>query len=202
MDLRDRTMDQSDVNVVWRRFLSGDTEAFGLLMSAHYRALFQYGTKFSRDKEFVKDCIQDLFLGLWEKRINLNKDAVVKPYLLASLRRLMHRQVTSRTWVGEEQLGEPDGSFDIEFSVEEIYIENEGTLGRSRQLQHLLDELPKRQKEVIYLKYFLEMDRSQIAEVMEVTPQTVSNLLQIAIKQLKKHWRTALVAMLMIPFFF
>jgi RNA polymerase sigma factor (sigma-70 family) len=195
-------MDQLDVSVLWRRFLAGDTEAFGLLMSSHYRALYQYGTKFSRDKEFVKDCIQDLFLGLWEKRQNLNKDAVVKPYLLASLRRLMHRQVVSRTWVGEEQLGEPDGAFDIEFSVEQIYIEKEGTLVRTRQLQQLLDELPKRQKEVVYLKYFLEMDRIQIAEVMEVTPQTVSNLLQIAIKQLKKHWKAALLAMLMIPFFF
>ena len=202
MDLRGRSKDQSDVNKLWRRFLDGDTLAFDRLMSTHFRSLFQYGSKFSRDKEFVKDCIQDLFLTLWEKRENLNGDAEVKPYMMASLRRIMHRSVSSKVWVGGESLEEADGSFEIVFSVEQSYIENESTLLRTEQLRQLLDELPKRQKEVIYLKFFQEMDRSQISEIMDVTPQTVSNLLQIAIKELKKHWKFALIALLTIPWLF
>lgn len=201
MNTRGRSKDQSDVNAIWRRFLIGDTEAFDLLMSSHFRALFQYGSKFSRDKEFVKDCIQDLFLTLWEKRENLNGDAEVKPYMMASLRRLMHRNISSKVWVGDESLEDLDGSFEIEFSVEQTYIENESTLVRTEQLKQLLDELPKRQKEVIYLKYFQEMDRNQISEVMDVTPQTVSNLLQIAIKQLKKHWKVVLVTLFTLSWF-
>ena len=202
MDLRGRSKDQSDVNKLWRRFLDGDTLAFDRLMSTHFRSLFQYGSKFSRDKEFVKDCIQDLFLTLWEKRENLNGDAEVKPYMMASLRRIMHRSVSSKVWVGGESLEEADGSFEIVFSVEQSYIENESTLLRTEQLRQLLDELPKRQKEVIYLKFFQEMDRSQISEIVDVTPQTVSNLLQIAIKELKKHWKFALIALLTIPWLF
>jgi RNA polymerase sigma factor (sigma-70 family) len=198
---RDLSKYQSDANAVWRRFLSGDTEAFDLLMSSHFRTLFQYGSKFSRDKEFVKDSIQDLFLTLWEKRENLNGDAQVKPYMMASLRRLMHRSISSKSWIGDESLEEAEGSFEVEFSVEHTYIENESTLVMTEQLKQLLDELPKRQKEVVYLKYFQEMDRNQISEVMDVTPQTVSNLLQIAIKQLKKHWKAALLAFFMIQWF-
>ena len=201
MNTRGRSKDQSDVNAIWRRFLGGDTEAFDLLMSSHFRALFQYGSKFSRDREFVKDSIQDLFLTLWEKRENLNVDAEAKPYMMASLRRLMHRSISSKAWVGDESLEDTDGSFEIEFSVEQTYIENESTIVRTEQLKQLLDELPKRQKEVVYLKYFQEMDRNQISEVMDVTPQTVSNLLQIAIKQLKKHWKVALAALLTISWF-
>lgn len=198
MNLRDHSKDFTDVNALWRRFLAGDTEAFDVLMTSHFRSLFQYGSKFSKDKEFVKDCIQDLFLILWEKRENLNGDAQVRPYMMASLRRLMHRSITSKGWVGDESLEESDGTFEIEFSVEQTYIENETSLVRSEQLKQLLDELPKRQKEVIYLRYFQEMDRNQISEVMDITPQTVSNLLQIAIKQMKKHWKVLIFTLLMI----
>jgi RNA polymerase sigma factor (sigma-70 family) len=200
MKSREQSTSQSNLNTHWRRFLTGDREAFGQLMSVHYRSLFQYGSKFSKDKEFVKDSIQDLFLTLWEKRENLSADAEPKPYMMASLRRLMHRSTSSRLRLGEGQLNDVDASFDVEFSVEHAYIENESTLVSAQQLHQLLDELPKRQKEVVYLKYFQEMDRDQISEVMAVTPQTVSNLLQIAIKQLKKHWRVTLF--LAFDFFF
>ena len=192
------SMNQSDDNTVWKQFLSGNKEAFDLLMSSYYRLLFQYGSKFSQDKEFVKDCIQDLFLVLWEKRENLDKSAVVKPYLLASLRRLMHRCISSKSWIGDKSLEDSDISFEIEFSVEERYIENEAIYARAQQLKQLLDQLPKRQKEVVYLKFFQDMDRNQISQVMDVTPQTVSNLLQIAIKQLKKHWKEAFFTVLII----
>ena len=199
MNQKERSKDHSDVNVLWRRFLTGDSDAFDTLMSTHYRSLFQYGSKFSRDREFVKDSIQDLFLKLWEKRENLDSDAQVKPYMMASLRRLMHRSITSKSWVGNEPLEDTEASFEIEFSVEHKYIENESISVRTEQLRHYLDELPKRQKEVVYLKYFQEMDRNQISEVMDITPQTVSNLLQIAIKQLKKHWKVALLLLGILP---
>jgi len=190
-----------DDKVIWQRFLAGEVEAFDHLMTLHFRTLFHYGSKFSKDKEFVKDSIQDLFLLLWERRQNLSSDIAVKPYIMASLRRLMHRSVTSRLSLSDSSVEEMNGNFDIEFSVEQEYIENESSLVITQKLKKLLDELPLRQKEVVYLKFFQEMDRSQISEVMNISPQTVSNLLQIAIKQLKKHWKSEFLALLFIHFF-
>jgi len=108
---------------------------------------------------------------------------------MASLRRLMHRQVSSRSWVGGEALHDEDDYFEIEFSVEDDYIRNEATHSRAHHLEKLVNALPRRQKEVVYLKFFQELSREQIAEVMAVSPQTVSNLLQIAIRHLKTHWK-------------
>ena len=188
--------------VLWQDFLAGEVRAFEKLMSDNFRLLFRYGSKFSKDRELVKDSIQDLFLILWEKRDNLNPDAAVKPYLMASLRRLMHRQVSSRTWVGGEALQEEDDYFEIEFSVEDDYIRNEATNTRTLQLQKLLNALPRRQKEVVYLKFFQELSREQIAEVMAVSPQTVSNLLQIAIRHLKAHWKAEFLIFFLLHFLF
>jgi len=190
-----------DDKVIWQRFLAGEVDAFDRLMTLHFRTLFHYGSKFSRDKEFVKDNIQDLFLILWERRQHLSGDIAVKPYMMASLRRLMHRNSKSKPLLTESSIEENNGNFDIEFSVEEEYIENESNLVITQKLKRLLDELPERQKEVIYLKFFQEMDRGQISEVMSISPQTVSNLLQIAIKQLKKHWKAEFFTLLMIHFF-
>lgn len=181
----------SDDQKIWKRFVAGDVEAYEHLMLSNFRILFHYGSKFSKDKEFVKDSIQDLFLILWEKRLNLSVDIVVRPYLMASLRRLMHRNYrNSAKWEGEDI---DNSLFEIEFSVEQQYIEEETSLVLVQKMKVLLDDLPPRQKEVVYLRFFQELDRSQIAEIMEITPQTVSNLLQIAIKQLKNHWRMMLL---------
>ena len=189
-----------DDNVIWQRFLAGEVDAFDRLMTLHFKTLFHYGSKFSKDKEFVKDNIQDLFLILWERRQNLSSEIAVKPYMMASLRRLMHRNAKSRPTVSDLAY-EDNGNFEIEFSVEEEYIENESSLRITRELKRLLDELPERQKEVIYLKFFQEMDRSQIAEIMSISPQTVSNLLQIAIKQLKRYWKAEFLTLFLVQFF-
>ncbi|TDE17173.1 RNA polymerase sigma factor [Dyadobacter psychrotolerans] len=191
----------SDEKLVWQRFLAGQPEAFEKLMSTHFRSLFQYGSKFSKDKEFVKDSIQDLFLILWEKRENLSSDIVVKSYLMASLRRLMHRSTTTRSRLFDNASPEDEGVFEIEFSVEEHYIESESAFMLTEKVRKMLSELPRRQKEVVYLKFFQDLDRNQISEVMEVSPQTVSNLLQIAIKQLRTYWKAEFLILLTIHLF-
>lgn len=201
MNRSDQIQETSLENSVWTRFLDGDVAAFELLISSNFRTLFHYGTKFSQDKEFVKDSIQDLFLLLWEKRENLSNDIAVKPYMMASLRRLMHRS-SNKNKVSEDYNEETKTGFELEFSVEEEYIQLESTKLVTQKLKSLLDKLPKRQKEVIYLKFFQELERDQISEIMEVSPQTVSNLLQIAIKHLKNHWKAEFLTFFLVQFFF
>ncbi|MGM9510414.1 RNA polymerase sigma factor [Larkinella sp. GY13] len=201
MDQKKHPFNRPAELVVWQQFLSGDTVAFAYLMSSHFQVLFRYGSKFSKDKEFVKDCIQDLFLIIWERRDRLSAEVAVKPYLMASLRRLMNRSGQSRTGLSTEFPGENQEGFDIEYSVEEEYIEQESVRVVTQRFKKLLDELPKRQKEVIYLKFFQEMDRNQISEVMDISPQTVSNLLQIAIRQLKEYWKVEFLTLLLVHFY-
>ena len=183
-------------NIIWDRFLKGDKIAFEELMKTHFTALFHYGTKFSKDKEFIKDCIQDLFLQLWESRQNLSNDVRVKPYLMASLRRRIHRATLPIHF--SDALTDSKDIFEIEFSIEEKFIQDESTLVLTQKIKYVLERLPKRQKEVIYLKFFQELEREQIAKIMDVAPQTVSNLLQMAVKQLKKRWVTELISLLII----
>ena len=53
-------------------------------------------------------------------------------------------------------------------------------------LPKILNGLPKRQKEAIYLKYYSGLKAKEIAKIMNINYQSVINLLFKAIKSLKE----------------
>ncbi len=182
---------------LWKSFRTGDKLAFGQLMRENFRHLFSYGSKFSDDDELVKDVIQDLFLKLWEKRLNLSEDVNPKAYLTASLRRALHRKIQSQSkFSNYSELNELECSFNLEISVEQQLIEKESTRDLAFKIAANLSELPARQREVVFLKFFQDLSRDEISEVMQITPQTVSNLLQLALKKLRIELKSRLVAVL------
>ena len=72
----------------WELLIEGDREAFISIYETHYQDLFTYGFSISGDKELTKDCIQDLFLEMWNIRSQLTGEVTnVKSYLFTWLRR-------------------------------------------------------------------------------------------------------------------
>jgi len=176
--------------VLWHEVLTGNAASFEQLLQSSYDLLFQYGKKFSRDGELVKDCIQDVFLEVWERRSFLSKDIPPKAYLLASLRRRLYRLEQRSKVLPSEDLDSI--GFDIEFSVEYRFIRLEEDRRTAERISLLLNKLPKRQKEAVYLRFYEGLSREEIASVMDIHPQSVSNLLQTAFKWLKSQWKTAI----------
>lgn len=189
--------------LLWTQAISGDAAAYERLVRLFYQPLFHYGCKFSRNRELIKDCIQDVFLEVWQKRSVLDPEIPPKPYLMASLRRRMHRVALANRLVLDPDDLYAEQEFEVQFSVEEAFIREESTLQAAGQCLRLLHSLPKRQQEVIYLKYFQELSRDQIAEVMNISPQSVSNLIQLALKWLKSRLKSkVLLFLLILPYFF
>ena len=78
--------------------------------------------------------------------------------------------------------------FLYEFSIEKITLEKQISEEKGRKLRKTLSLLSKRQKEIIYLKYYQHLDHGQIAELMNITRQSVYNLLHEAIQKLRSLW--------------
>lgn len=185
---------------LWREMLAGDVTAFEHLIDRTYDLLFHYGTKFNSDRELIKDCIQDVFLGVWEKKDALNPEIPPKPYLLASLRRRLHRLASRLRMDCMDYYTETDIVFDLEFSAEYQLIESENDRLLASRMTEMLNELPKRQKEAVFLRFYNDMEREEIALVMDIQPQSVSNLLQEAFKFIKLHWKAIVSLVLALPF--
>jgi RNA polymerase sigma factor (sigma-70 family) len=56
----------------------------------------------------------------------------------------------------------------------------------ARKMRQALAGLSRRQQEVIYLRFYVEADIEEIAEIMSLNRQSVYNLLHDALKKLKK----------------
>lgn len=186
--LRNITPEPKDENHLWQLLLQGDKIALSRLMDYYLDALYNYGIHFSVDHCLVEDCIQELFTGIWQRRDFLSMPVNIKSYLFSSLRRMILRKTKSGKKVTIVSINENEndsGDFDFEISVEQAFIRQEETKGIAQKIKNLIAVLPKRQKEMIYLKFFENLRREEIAEIMQITPQAVSNLLQKALKNMR-----------------
>ncbi len=178
---------------LWEAFKQGDQRAHSELMNRHYRPLYSYGTKLSVDKELVKDCIQDVFLELWQRREAIAAAESPRFYLLRALQRRIHRQLTRHSPFNQADELDENAAFEVELSVESTLIQHQEQAERSRQVTALLETLSPRQKQLIYLRFFQELDHSEIAGLMQISHQSVYNLLREALLRLRQLGRGALL---------
>lgn len=180
------TIQKSQCNL-WQLFVKGDSTAFKEIISQNSNYLFQYGIRYSQDEELVKDTIQELFIRLWDKKANLCEDVNSKAYLTASLRRALHLKSRSlgrfKIYIDSKK-----SKIEFEISAEEDLIKKERSSGLSQAMSQMINSLPNRQKEVIYLKFFQELNRDEISSKMGISNQTVSNLLQLGLNKLRKEF--------------
>ncbi len=183
---------------LWSRFKTGDSVAFGHLVTQQYKLLYNYATKFSKDKAFVEDCLQEVFLDLWHNRANLSETVVVKAYLLTAVRNRLLKSLRRANLFQpiDELTFAPDA---IEGPVEELLIAGEQQDEQVRQLQQSIRQLTPRQQEIIYLRFYQHLNHDEIAQLLSLSRPSVANLLSIALKELRKkiQWATiSVVAML------
>jgi RNA polymerase sigma factor (sigma-70 family) len=171
---------------LWKQFKAGNKQSYETLMQAHYRSLFAYGLKFSKDGEFVKDCIQDLFLELWKNRETIGNLSYVRSYLFKCLRNKIWRVLHQQRWHHQAEQLEDDYYFDVEFSIEHHLIREETLRDTATKFADLLNQLPKRQKEIIYLRFYQNLEIDEIVQVMEINSQSAYNLLHKAISSLRE----------------
>ena len=171
---------------LWNEFRGGNAEAFGALIRVHYPDLFQYGTRFTKDKELVKDCLQDLFLELWANREMISETSFVKYYLLKSLRRRLNKKIGRSRYTGSWEELHFESLFNGSPSIEVSIIHEENLAELVRKMRQALAGLSKRQQEVIYLRFYLDADIDEIGEIMGLNRQSVYNLLHEGLKKLKK----------------
>lgn len=167
---------------IWQRFRKGDEKAFSYLFDAYHLQLFEYGRRFTMDENLVKDSIQDLFFELARKREKLSSTDNILFYLLKALRlRIfvnLRKYKSAGSGINEDLLQE----FYLTYSTDVDLAEKELKLDR---LAESINQLPARQKETIYLKFYKNLSNREIAEIMQLNYQSVGNNIQKAIHKLK-----------------
>jgi DNA-directed RNA polymerase specialized sigma24 family protein len=81
---------------IWQSFKSGDKDSFKTIYFTYYSNLYEYGMRIISDKELVKDTIHDLFVKLWNNKLNLGDVTAIKAYLIVSLRSALYNNLQKK----------------------------------------------------------------------------------------------------------
>ncbi|WP_026729789.1 RNA polymerase sigma factor [Flavobacterium denitrificans] len=179
-----------DDNTLWNKLKDGDEKSFSILFERYYADLVRYGNSLSPFEEKVQDCIQDVFTDIWIYRNSLQSSVVVKAYLLSSVRKRIAR-LHERDHIFRKTASTDSIAFLLEFSVDHELLDEADDDAKEKiiHLNKLLNDLPARQKEALYLRYHQGLSVEQIAEMLDVNYQSASNLLHRGLMALRKDWK-------------
>lgn len=187
----------SDV-VLWELILKGDMKAMSLLYKKHYELLLNFGLKYTPDEEFIKDCIQDVFVKLCASK-RLSSTKYVRSYLLTSLKHIIFDKLSSLKVT--EELDEYFFELKIENSVlETLFKDNDEDLQLSKKLINAYKSLPDNQRMAIYLRYVRGLSYKEMAIVLNVNPQSSMNLVSRALTSLRSKMTLEEYLLIMILF--
>jgi len=168
--------------MLWTSLKKGDRDALGKLFSVYYPLLIKYGRKLCDDHELLEDCIQDLFADIWQSKAG-SEVGSVKAYLFKALKYKVFKKQRNRLFKDTTEL--PD-EMTFEISQETFLVEEQENKERVRKVIEALNQLPNRQREVIYLKIFHELSYEEVSDIMNINYQVCRNLMSQAIKTLRK----------------
>ena len=176
--------DLPDQVLVWKNFKRGDQGAFSALYRHYYASLYFYALKSTGSAPQAQESVQDLFVTLWNRRERLGDVQQVKPYLFKALRSILRRLPVPHNDLLSDI---SEAGHAMSFSPEDFLIQQEDDAYRQDTLARVLNGLPPRQREAVYLKYYEDLSYQQIAEVLHINYQSVVNLIYQAFKELKKQ---------------
>lgn len=181
----------TQLEATWlQRLQQNDEQALAAIMKKYYTALYNYGARFTSDDALIKDCIQEVFISLWQRRENAASILSPRYYLLRAVKNKVLKSLHQHTI--KTGSFEPGEAYDFlqELSVETLIIDKQLSEEQAMVLRKTMSQLSKRQHELIYLKFYQHLDHAQIAGLMNLSRQSVYNLLHETIQKLRSLWQS------------
>jgi len=183
-------MDDRQQGIVknWKLLAEGEKQGLYACFSIFYDDLYRFGLSLYRDPELIRDSIQNLFIELWSIRHKLSDVNNIQQYVFTIYKRIIYK--THQKGIihkGEHHLPlEAAGDQHIIVgSYESILIASQEDDQLKKRLQHAMESLSPRQKEIVKMRYFECLSFKEIAEKTLLTERTVYNTLHNAVNVLR-----------------
>jgi RNA polymerase sigma-70 factor (ECF subfamily) len=175
-----------DDNQTISNILSGDKDAYGLLMNRYHNEVFSFVYQMIGQYQKTEDIVQDIFIKVYK---NLSKFNSTK----ASFRTWLYRIANNHTINVLKSTSYKNNQSSLEFQdYQEASSENiESELIKDEQIKKILSAMqrvlkPKHQK-IVTLHYFSGLSVKEIREVTGVPDKTIYHALQSSIDKIKKQ---------------
>lgn len=167
--------------IKWNNMLQGDRTALKHIYLLYHADLYRYALKITTQADLAKDAVQDTFLDLWNYRQQLSDIKNPKFYLLRSLRNQCLKLIKKQNRFTQLENSE---LFQVTILPDEIQLTNNDSAIK-KAIELAMIKLSPRQKEIIYLKFYNNLDYEELAEVLDINYQSVVNHIYKAMQKLR-----------------
>jgi RNA polymerase sigma factor (sigma-70 family) len=176
---------------LWDQFRSGEPNAFNVMYNQFAKTIFNYGFHLCSNIQLVEDCVHDMFVKLHQKKENLGPTTSIKYYLMKCLRRQILDALEKAKKINSDDITEGN-KYDFLFETKDkIGIEQSqnNQLLSSTMLKEV-NNLPKKQREIIYLIFYKNLSYEEVANILSLTVRTVYNQVYNALQRLREVNKT------------
>jgi RNA polymerase sigma-70 factor (ECF subfamily) len=170
----------SDTDLIGRA-RQGDTIAYDLLVQQYQESVFRLAYLLLGDSDDAKDVAQETFIRAFRSLNRFDETRPFRPWLLqiaANLARNQHRAVSRYLAVLQRMIWAHPDQFTPQAGSNMPEAE-------SQALWQTVQQLNKPDREIIYLRYFLELSEAETAQTLGIAHGTVKSRLHRALGRLR-----------------
>jgi len=160
---------------------NSDQQAFKELYLVYFDKLYKFAFSILHSTEFAEEAVNDVFLNIWQKRKNLKTINNLTNYLYTSTKN------TSFNYLSKFRK-ERNTSLDdvlVRFEVEELTPETAFFTAEVRsEIEQAINQLPPKTKLVFQMAKVEGLKYKEIAEILNISVNTIDNHVATAIKKL------------------
>lgn len=161
---------------------SGNEKAFSILFHQHKNKLFGYLLRLTNSQEITEDIIQEIFLKLWKDKSELVNIIQFDAYLF---RMAKNQAINAFKTMARQTLfyTEYINSQEIDVDSTEQLIQFDET---QKLLEQIIESLPPQQKIIFKLSREQHLKHEEIAQMLNISPNTVKNHIIQALSTIKQ----------------
>lgn len=173
-------MNKPDQKVLFDQVKQGNVKAFEVLFHLYYGYLCQYAQKFVDDRGTAEEIVQDFFVGVWEKKEDLNVETSIKNYFFQSIKNrclnyIQHQKTKNR--YAQKIIAEKENNY----SADDVFVE----IDLAQKIEESINSLPQKRREIFRLSRQEGLKYHEIAKKLNISIKTVETHMSLAIKSLR-----------------
>ena len=173
-----------DEERLFRLLCEGDKDAFDQIYNLYWKRLFLYVVKVIRDSEAAEDIVQEIFVSLWLRRLEITEQRTLSGYLFTAARFKGINYVQDQLKKGKHA----DSLID-HFNASQDGLDD---LMEAKELNSIInkeiEKLPPKMRDVFVLSRRDQLSHKEISEKLQISDKTVKKQINNALK----HFRLVL----------
>ncbi|KJF45098.1 RNA polymerase sigma factor [Draconibacterium sediminis] len=169
------------------------------LFNYYYPRLYNFSRSILKIEDGIDDILQEVFVKIWQNRDGIKNTATFNSYIFTITRNLLLNELRSR--LNKQSTKEEISKLSV--APEYSLMEQIEYTDLKEKVDHIVNELPQRQKEIFILSRTEGLSHKEIAEKLKISTKTVEYHIALAVRFLKDELKGfGLVSLLYFYLFF